>query len=157
MSAICPLCKEKPTSSPCLATSVLALEIIFRIVNAGQKWSAFCAITIRRGWHASGEARCVTGEGFSPRTETPHPTRFARHLLPQGRRRKKRSFEILPDGQITSPFPGLRRVKFHFRKIFPLYRNKNPPYIRHPSRPNKGACRDRHGRGAGCGGRGWRC
>ena len=41
-----------------------------------------------------------------------------------------------------------------FAKIFPLFsRPKSPAYSRHPA-PIRGAFRDRHGRGAGCGGRG---
>jgi protein PhnA len=37
------------------------------------------------------ESAFVTGEGLSPRIETSHPARFARHLLPQGEKEESAS------------------------------------------------------------------
>src|SRR6266478_2623240 len=59
---------------------------------------------------------------------------------------------ILPDGQITSCFPKWL-VQPLLQKYFPS-RLTQIRCISKPSRPTRGAYRDRHGRGAGCGGRG---
>ena len=60
----------------------------------------------------------------------------------------------LPDGQITSPCAD--RVSSPSVKNILIFRNAKSLVYSQPSRPTRGAYRDRHGRGTGCGGRGWR-
>jgi hypothetical protein len=49
------------------------------------------ALLVGEGGASRSEA---TGEGFSPRRKTPHPARFARHLLPQGEKEEEPSASI---------------------------------------------------------------
>src|SRR6266404_7164924 len=59
---------------------------------------------------------------------------------------------ILPGGQITSDFPKLCQARF--AKIFLFSPDPNQFTDSHCLVPTRGAYRDRHERGAGCGGRG---
>jgi hypothetical protein len=54
----------------------------------------------------------------------------------------------LPDGQITSDFPKLPFAKIIWFASGPNQFTDSPYPV-----PTRGAFRDRHGRGAGCGGR----
>ena len=56
----------------------------------------------------------------------------------------------LPDGQISE-----NRVQPPLQKYFCFSETQIKLYVRRPV-PQRGAARDRHGRGAGCGGRKWR-
>jgi len=57
---------------------------------------------------------------------------------------------IRPDGRISE---GLSSP---LAKNILVFRRRKSPYICRRPVPNRGAARDRHERGAGCGGR-WRC
>src|SRR6266404_8592576 len=61
---------------------------------------------------------------------------------------------ILPDGQITSDFQ--KWCQAPFAKIFLFSSDPNQFTDSHCLVPTRGAYRDRHERGAGCGGRGQR-
>ena len=80
----------------------------------------------------------VTGEGFSPRIQTPHPARTSSSPpSPTRGEGKKRSFEILPDGQISSRF-RIVACQAPFKKIFLFYRNANQSYMSPRPVPPKG-------------------
>jgi|1185.fasta_scaffold566225_2 hypothetical protein len=65
-----------------------------------------------------------TGEGFSPRRQTPHPPSLARgHLLPQGEKEGARLYEI----PITSP---LRPSRKPMRLVAPQPGKTRKPSIR---------------------------
>jgi hypothetical protein len=61
---------------------------------------------------------------------------------------------ILPDGQIRPIYRFGRFVQPPFCKNILIYRNSKWVYIPNYPVPPRGAIRDRHVRGAGCGGRG---
>jgi hypothetical protein len=72
--------------------------------------------------------------------------------LGQGRR----SHDLLPDGLFDLPDGQIsKNLSSPFRKNILIFRRPKSVVYPPPSRPTRGAVRDRHGRGAGCGGRGW--
>jgi hypothetical protein len=63
-------------------------------------------------------------------------------------------FSLRVEGKFSFEIKLILPVQTRLQKIFPFAPDPNQLHIENRLVPPKGAYRDRHGRGAGCGGRG---